>query len=242
MIFFLADDYKYMSRIAANYLSAQVILKPGSVIGLATGETPIGTYNQHETWYKKGDIDFSQTKTVNLDEYKGLGGSDPQSYRYFMNANLFHIVNIPYEHTYIPDGTESDSIKACDDYNRLLSETGSADIQVLGLGHDGHIGFNEPAEDFPKFTHCVDLTESTIEANKRFFASEDDVPRQAYTMGIKNIMQAKKILDVVSGEDKADILKEVLYGAITPQVPASILQLHNDVTIVADEAALSKIK
>ena len=137
---------------------------------------------------------------------------------------------------------EKDSQKACNAYNEIIRQQGGIDLQLLGLGHNGHIGFNEPGAAFEKETHCVDLTESTIEANKRFFASEDDVPRQAYTMGIKNIMQAKKILVVVSGEDKADILKEVLYGAITPQVPASILQLHNDVTIVADEAALSKIK
>ena len=159
-----------------------------------------------------------------------------------MNYNLFNHVNIDKSRTFVPDGLENDSQKACDVYNEIIRQQGGIDLQLLGLGHNGHIGFNEPGAAFEKETHCVDLTESTIEANKRFFASEDDVPRQAYTMGIKNIMQAKKILVVVSGEDKADILKEVLYGAITPQVPASILQLHNDVTIVADEAALSKIK
>ena len=159
-----------------------------------------------------------------------------------MNQNLFNHVNIDKARTFVPDGLEKDSQKACNAYNEIIRQQGGIDLQLLGLGHNGHIGFNEPGAAFEKETHCVDLTESTIEANKRFFASEDDVPRQAYTMGIKNIMQAKKILVVVSGEDKADILKEVLYGAITPQVPASILQLHNDVTIVADEAALSKIK
>lgn len=159
-----------------------------------------------------------------------------------MNYNLFNHVNIDKARTFVPDGLEKDSQKACNAYNEIIRQQGGIDLQLLGLGHNGHIGFNEPGAAFEKETHCVDLTESTIEANKRFFASEDDVPRQAYTMGIKNIMQAKKILVVVSGEDKADILKEVLYGAITPQVPASILQLHNDVTIVADEAALSKIK
>ena len=159
-----------------------------------------------------------------------------------MNYHLFNHVNIDKARTFVPDGLEKDSQKACNAYNEIIRQQGGIDLQLLGLGHNGHIGFNEPGAAFEKETHCVDLTESTIEANKRFFASEDDVPRQAYTMGIKNIMQAKKILVVVSGEDKADILKEVLYGAITPQVPASILQLHNDVTIVADEAALSKIK
>ena len=158
-----------------------------------------------------------------------------------MHKHLFDRVNIKLENTNVPDGTQEDAEKECARYEALIESMGGVDIQLLGLGHNGHIGFNEPAADFAVTTHCVDLTESTIEANKRFFESEDDVPRQAYTMGIKNIMQAKKILVVVSGEDKADILKEVLYGPITPEVPASILQLHNDVTIVADEAALSKI-
>ena len=236
-----AQDYKDMSRKAANIISAQMILKPESVIGLATGSTPIGVYDQLTEWYKKGDLDFSQVTSINLDEYKGLSPENDQSYRYFMNTNLFDHVNINKFHTFVPNGLEADSKKACDEYNQIIREQGGIDLQLLGLGHNGHIGFNEPGAAFEKETHCVDLTESTIEANKRFFESEDDVPRQAYTMGIKNIMQAKKILVVVSGEDKADILKEVLYGPITPEVPASILQLHNDVTIVADEAALSKI-
>ena len=158
-----------------------------------------------------------------------------------MNHNLFDHINIRKDHTFVPNGREPDAEKACDDYNKIIHDLDGIDLQLLGLGHNGHIGFNEPGAAFEKETHCVDLTESTIEANKRFFESEDDVPRQAYTMGIKNIMQAKKILVVVSGEDKAAILKEVLYGPITPEVPASILQLHNDVTIVADAAALSKI-
>ena len=235
-----AQDYKDMSRKAANIISAQMILKPESVIGLATGSTPIGVYDQLTEWYKKGDLDFSQVTSINLDEYKGLSPENNQSYRYFMNTNLFNHVNINKSHTFVPNGLEADSKKACDDYNEIIRSQGGIDLQLLGLGHNGHIGFNEPGAAFEKETHCVDLTESTIEANKRFFESEDDVPKQAYTMGIKNIMQAKKILVVVSGADKADILKEVLYGPITPEVPASILQLHNDVTVVADEAALAK--
>ena len=234
-------DYADMSRKAANIISAQIIMKPNCVLGLATGSSPVGTYKQLIEWYKKGDLDFSQVTSVNLDEYKGLSPENDQSYRYFMNTNLFDHVNIDKTRTFVPDGLEADSEKACNDYNAVIRKQGGVDLQLLGLGHNGHIGFNEPGAAFEKETHCVDLTESTIEANKRFFESEDDVPRQAYTMGIKNIMQAKKILVVVSGEDKADILKEVLYGPITPEVPASILQLHNDVTIVADEAALSKI-
>lgn len=242
MVIYKAKNYQDMSRKAANIISAQIIMKPNCVLGLATGSSPVGTYKQLIEWYEKGDLDFSQVTSINLDEYKGLSPENDQSYRYFMNTNLFDHVNIDKTRTFVPNGLEPDSKKACNDYNQIIQEEGPIDLQLLGLGHNGHIGFNEPGEAFEKETHCVDLTESTIEANKRFFESEDDVPRQAYTMGIKNIMQAKKILVVVSGADKADILKEVLYGPITPEVPASILQLHNDVTIVADEAALSEIE
>ena len=216
-------DYQEMSRQAANILSAQVILKPDCVLGLATGSTPIGTYDQLVDWYNKGDVDFSQVRTVNLDEYRGLTRDNDQSY------------------TNVPDGTQEDAEKECARYEALIESMGGVDIQLLGLGHNGHIGFNEPAADFAVTTHCVDLTESTIEANKRFFESADDVPRQAYTMGIGTIMKAKKILLVVNGEGKADIVAKAFFGPVTPEVPASILQLHRDVTIVADKAALSKI-
>ena len=236
-----ATDYNDMSRKAANYIGALIINKPDCVLGLATGSTPIGTYKNLVAGYENGDYDFSNVRSVNLDEYKGLPKENEQSYYYFMHEHLFNHVNIKEENTNVPDGTQPDGEKECARYEELIRSLGGVDLQLLGLGHNGHIGFNEPADAFDKTTHCVDLTESTIEANKRFFESEDDVPRQAYTMGIKNIMQAKKILVVVSGEDKAAILKEVLYGPITPEVPASILQLHNDVTIVADAAALSKI-
>lgn len=242
MKFYCGEDYKAMSRIAANIISAQIIMKPDCVLGLATGSSPEGTYAQLVEWYKKGDLDFSQVTSVNLDEYKGLSGDNDQSYRYFMNHNLFDSVNIRKECTYVPDGLNEDSDAACREYEEIIARAGGIDLQLLGLGHNGHIGFNEPAEDFPKTTHCVDLTESTIQANKRFFENEADVPRQAYTMGIGTIMNAKKILVVVSGEDKAEILNQVINGPITPKVPASILQLHPDVTIVADEAALSKVK
>ncbi|PNV58954.1 glucosamine-6-phosphate deaminase [Clostridium sp. chh4-2] len=234
-------DYQEMSRKAANVISAQVIMKPDCVLGLATGSTPIGTYKQLIDWYNKGDLDFSEVKSVNLDEYKGLSKDNDQSYYYFMYNNLFKHINIKLENTNVPDGTEPDSDKECSRYDDVINSLGGADLQLLGLGHNGHIGFNEPDDSFAKTTHCVDLQESTIEANKRFFADINDVPRQAYTMGIKTIMQAKKILLVVSGEDKAEILREVLTGPITPKVPASILQLHNDVIVVADEAAMSKM-
>ena len=237
-----AKDYKDMSRKAANILSAQVIMKPNCVLGLATGSTPIGTYAQLVEWYNKGDLDFSNVTTVNLDEYRGLDRENDQSYYYFMNRHLFGKVNVNHERTFLPDGTEKDSEKACADYNQIIEDVGGVDLQLLGLGHNGHIGFNEPGDVFKAKTHCVDLTETTIKANQRFFASIDDVPRQAYTMGIQTIMQARKILVVVSGEDKAGIVKEAFFGPITPRVQASVLQLHPDVTVVADEAALSLVK
>ena len=241
MRIYKAKDYVDMSRKAANIVSAQVIMKPNCVLGLATGSTPIGLYKQLVEWYNKGDLDFSEVMTVNLDEYKGLSRDNDQSYYYFMHQNLFDHVNIPAENTYLPNGMEPDSQKECQEYTDLLQSLGGVDLQLLGIGHNGHIGFNEPGEAFDKQVHCVNLTQSTIEANKRFFASADDVPKQAYTMGIKTIMQAKKILIVASGEDKAEIVRDAYFGPITPKVPASVLQLHNDVALVADEAALSKL-
>ena len=241
MKIYKAKDYKDMSRKAANIISAQVIMKPNCVLGLATGSTPIGTYDQLVEWYNKGDLDFSEVTTVNLDEYKGLPRTNDQSYYYFMHQHLFDRVNIDPERTNVPNGMEPDAEKECGRYEELIRSLGGVDLQLLGLGHNGHIGFNEPGEAFEKETHCVDLTESTIEANKRFFASADDVPKQAYTMGIKTIMQAKKILIVVNGENKADIVERAFFGPVTPEVPAPILQLHNDVTLVGDEAALAKI-
>ena len=227
MRIYKATDYNDMSRKAANIISAQIIMKPDCVLGLATGSSPVGTYKQLIEWYNKNDLDFSEVTSINLDEYKGLSPEDPQSYRYFMNTHLFDHVNIDKNRTF---GAE---------YNANIIKQGGIDLQLLGIGRNGHIGFNEPGTVFKKETHCVDLTESTIEANKRFFASEADVPRQAYSLGIKNIMQARKILVIVSGKDKADALYNAVHGEITPAVPASILQLHNDVTIVADADALN---
>lgn len=241
MRIYKTKDYEDMSRKAANIISAQVIMKPDCVLGLATGSTPIGLYKQLVEWFEKGDLDFSKVQTVNLDEYKGLNRENDQSYYYFMHDNLFDHINIPEENTHLPNGMEMDSEKECARYTKLIQSMGGVDLQLLGIGHNGHIGFNEPSESFDKEVHCVNLTQSTIEANKRFFASADDVPKQAYTMGIKTIMQAKKILIVANGEGKADIVRDAFFGPITPQVPASVLQLHNDVTLVADEAALSKV-
>ncbi len=236
-----AKDYDDMSRKAANIIAAQIIMKSDCVLGLATGSTPIGTYKELVAAYENGDLDFSQVTTVNLDEYKGITKENDQSYYYFMNDNLFSKVNVRKECTFLPDGMEPDSKKACEEYDKIVEKVGGQDLQLLGLGHNGHIGFNEPSDIFKAGTHCVDLTESTIKANQRFFASYDDVPKQAYTMGIKTIMAAKKILVVVSGKDKAPILKEVINGPITPEVQASVLQLHDDVIIVADEDALSML-
>lgn len=241
MQIYRAKDYEDMSRKAANIIASQVVLKPDCVLGLATGSTPIGAYKNLVEKYEQGDLDFSQVTTVNLDEYKGLPRENDQSYYYFMHDNLFDHVNVKPENTHLPDGTKEDANEECARYEELIRSLGGQDLQLLGLGHNGHIGFNEPDAIFEKATHCVDLQESTIEANKRFFASADDVPKQAYTMGIGTIMQAKKILIIVSGEDKADIVRDAFFGPVTPRVPASILQMHSDVTLVADEAALSKI-
>ena len=230
-----------MSRRAANLISAEVIRRPDCVLGLATGSTPIGTYKQLTAWNQKGDFSFREVRTVNLDEYKGLAGTHDQSYRYFMQTNLFDHIDIIQENTNVPDGLADDPEAECARYDELVKSLGYADLQLLGLGRNGHIGFNEPCDRFVKETHVVDLTESTIEANARFFASADDVPKQALTMGIGCIMAARRVLLIASGADKADALYNAVCGPITPQCPASVLQLHSDVVIVGDEAALSKL-
>lgn len=234
------NDYRDMSRKAANIIAAQIIMKPQCVLGLATGSTPLGTYAELVERYNSGDLDFSGVSTVNLDEYRGLSRDNDQSYHYFMHNNLFRHINICLDRTFVPDGMESDSDRACQAHEDKIRELGGIDLQLLGLGNNGHIGFNEPADAFEKETHLVDLTESTISANARFFDRIEDVPTQAYTMGIKTIMQAKKILVVVNGSGKADIVAKAFWGPVTPQVPASILQLHPDVTVVADAEALAE--
>ena len=236
-----AKDYQDMSNKAADVIASQITLKPDSVLGLATGSTPVGAYKELISKCAQGRLDFSRATTVNLDEYKGLPRDNDQSYYYFMNDNLFKDINIDAGRTFLPDGTVEDSAKACQDYDDIIAKVGGIDLQLLGLGHNGHIGFNEPSDIFAKDTNCVNLTEKTIEANKRFFASAAEVPRQAYTMGIRTIMLAEKILVVVSGEDKAEIFKKAFWGEVTPQVPASILQLHKNVIVVADEAAMSLV-
>lgn len=241
MLLYKVKDYAQLSRKAADIISAQIIIKPASVLGLATGSTPIGTYQELVARFQRGELDFSAVSSANLDEYRGLSPEHDQSYRYFMNRHLFDHVNIDRSKTHVPDGKEEDAAKACEDYNRVLHSLGGVDLQLLGLGHNGHIGFNEPSDRFICDVHCVDLSKSTIEANTRFFSSSDEVPKQAYTMGIRNIMNAKTVLLLVSGEAKAGILKEVLYGPVCPEVPASVLQLHPDFRVIADEAALHAI-
>ena len=234
-------DYEEMSRRAAAIISAQILLKPDCVLGLATGSSPEGLYQNLIRQYENKELDFSRVTSVNLDEYKGLAPDHEQSYRRFMNDHLFDHVNIDKARTFVPDGLNEDSEKACLEYDQLIARTGGVDLQLLGIGNNGHIGFNEPADAFACGTHCVELTQSTIDANKRFFASEDLVPRYAYTMGIRNIMEAKKILLIVSGKEKAEALKAALTGPVTPKVPASVLQLHRDVVVVADEDALGLV-
>lgn len=234
-----ARNGKEASRCTANIISAQVILKPDCVLGLATGSSPVETYKQLIKWYEQGDLDFSQTHTVNLDEYVGLAADHNQSYAWFMHNNLFDHINIDPSNTYLPNGLELDAKKECARYDSIIHGLGGVDLQLLGIGPNGHIGFNEPCDEFVKGTHCVDLTQATIDANSRFFESADQVPRQAYTMGILDIMQAKKIVMIVTGKNKAQAVHDAFCGPVTPQVPASILQLHPDFTLVADEDALS---
>ena len=242
MRFISCADYTAMSRQAANLISAQVIVKPNCVLGLATGSTPIGTYKQLIEWYNKGDLSFADVRSVNLDEYKGLSGDHDQSYRYFMQNNLFNHVDIDVANTSVPNGKAEDADAECAAYDAHIRELGGIDLQLLGMGHNGHIGFNEPADEFVGPTHVVELAQSTIDANKRFFASEADVPRQALTMGMAAILQARSVVVVVSGEDKAEIVHKAFFGPITPRVPASLLQLHPNVTVVGDEAAFSVLR
>ena len=234
-------DYEAMSLRAARIMAAEVIRKPECVLGLATGSTPVGAYRQLSQWNQEGQLSFREVRTVNLDEYKGLEPTHDQSYRYFMQVNFFDHLDILRENTHVPNGMAADADAECKRYDELIRSLGYADLQLLGIGHNGHIGFNEPGSAFVAPTHVVDLTERTIEANSRFFASADDVPRQAMTMGIGCIMAARRILRVVSGEDKAQAIYDAFCGPIDPKCPASILQLHPDVVLVGDKAALHKL-
>lgn len=224
-------NYEEMSALAAEILGAQVLLKPRCVLGLATGSTPIGTYAKLVEAHRQGRLDFSQVRTVNLDEYCGLSADNPQSYRYFMEQHLFSQVNIARENTHLPQGDAPDAEKESERYEALVEQLGWADLQLLGIGHNGHIGFNEPTDSFPAKVHPVALTESTIQANSRLFDKVEDVPVRAITMGIGTILKARRIL-LLAGADKRDILEKALTGNVTPWVPASVLQLHRDVTVI----------
>ena len=225
-------NYAEMSKRAADLIAAQVLLKPDAVLGLATGSTPIGLYDELVRRYEAGELDFSAIRSVNLDEYCGLDGTNDQSYLYFMNTHLFDRVNIDPKNTNVPNGKATDFAAEGERYDALIRQLGGIDIQLLGIGLDGHIGFNEPDDAFTGPTHEVKLDPSTIAANARFFASEDEVPRSAITMGMASIMQARRVLLVANGNSKAEILKKALFGPITPQVPASLLQLHPDLTVI----------
>lgn len=234
-------DAQAIGEAAATIFSAQVIAKPDSVLGLATGSSPIPTYNQMIDLYKKGIVDYSKVTTFNLDEYITLGHDHPQSYYYFMQENLFKGINVPAENIHVPCGTAEDIDAEGKRYDAMIAEAGGIDVQILGIGNNGHIAFNEPCDNFPMGTHKVALTESTIEANTRFFENSDEVPRWAISMGIGSIMKARKIILVATGAAKADAVYGMVKGPVTPECPASILQMHPDVTIFADEAAASKL-
>lgn len=233
----VADTYEEMSRLAADEIAAVMAEKPNCVLGLATGTTPIGLYADLVARHERGELSFADVSSYNLDEYRGLPGTHEQSYRYFMQDNLFDHVDIDVARTHVPDGSNPDAQAACEAYEQAIEEAGGVDIQLLGLGHNGHIGFNEPCDEFPKETHVVQLTESTIQANSRLFDSIDEVPREAYTMGVGTIMRARRILVVANGEGKAQIVRDAFTGPVTPQVPASVLQFHPNVTVIVDKEA-----
>ena len=239
--FIIAKDYTDMSEKAAMLFLRQVNKKDNSLLGLATGSSPIGIYKNLIKWHRDGLLDFSAVKTVSLDEYVGLGVSNPQSFRHFMNENLFDHINIKPENTHIPNGLADDLIKEVAEYEKRIEMLGGIDMQLLGIGRNAHIGFNEPSDSFATNTHIVNLTQDTREANARFFNSIDEVPTKALTMGIGTIMRAKKIVLVSYGENKADALYKSFFESTNPRVPGSILQYHADVTVVADRAAMSRI-
>jgi glucosamine-6-phosphate deaminase len=238
----VAKNYEELSRKAGNLFASQLILKSNAVIGLATGSSPVGMYKELIQSYQDGDIDFDEVVSFNLDEYIGLSPDNEQSYHYFMRQNLFDHINIRPENIHIPSGVAVDMTIAAQFYDKMIEEAGGIDIQILGIGNNGHIGFNEPDVKFEARTHIVELEPDTIEANSRFFDSIDQVPTQAISMGIKNIMQSRKIVLIASGQGKAKVVQAMIEGPITPELPASVLQLHPDVTVILDEAAASLLK
>lgn len=238
----VVNDYKEMSKEAAVLVKKQIEEKETSVLGLATGSTPIGMYKELIEFCKKGEIDFSKVQTFNLDEYYGLNGENEQSYHYYMNNNFFGHINIKAENTHIPNGMSTNIEEECRNYEFMIESCGGIDLQILGIGNNGHIGFNEPGSSLDARTQLVDLKEKTIEANSRFFESKDEVPKKALSMGIRTIMNAKKIVLLASGDDKADAIYRTVQGKIDNSMPASILQLHPNVTIILDKAAARLLK
>ena len=231
------DTYKKMSEEAAKIIAGQLWVKPDSVLGLATGSTPVELYQNLVWLYQTVGLDFSQATSFNLDEYVGLTAEDPQSYHHFMYENLFNHVNMRRDRIFFPNGMAADAEREAEDYEARIAAAGGIDMQLLGIGRNAHIGFNEPGEAFAKATHKVALKESTIEANARFFASAAEVPREAMSMGIGTIFHARHIVLLASGAEKAEAVRDAVEGTITPSVPASILQLHPNVTLIVDHAA-----
>lgn len=238
----IEKDYEAMSKRAAEEMATVIKEKSNCVLGLATGGTPVAMYKELIKMYNEGKLDFSKVLSINLDEYRGLSGDHPQSYRYFMNTNLFNHININKENTFVPNGMAEDAESECKAYDHRIKQVGGIDIQLLGIGPNGHVGFNEPDECLDMNTHVTSLKKSTIEANARFFESIDEVPKEALTMGLGGIMKAKKILLIASGKNKAQVIAKLASGKITTKVPATLLQVHPDVTIIVDEEAASLIK
>ena len=238
---YIESNYEEMSKKAAYILSSQIRLYPQSVIGLATGGTPVGMYKELVRMHKEEDLDFSELTTFNLDEYYPISKDNPQSYYYYMMDNLFSHVNIDINRVHIPNGMAEDVKEECKNYEKMIRNAGGVSLQILGIGPNGHIGFNEPDTKLEPYTHLVELDEKTIEANSRYFNTIEEVPRQALSMGVKTIMGAKKLVLLASGENKAEVIKEAIKGSITPKIPASFLQLHPDVTFILDTEAASQL-
>ena len=238
----VVNSYEELSKVAASEFSKVIKEKPDAILGLATGGSPIGMYKELIKMYENKELDFSKITTVNLDEYIGLNPEHSQSYRYFMNDNLFNHINIDVANTFVPNGLAKDLEVECKEYDKRIIELGGIDIQLLGVGNNGHIAFNEPDEHLSAGTHVISLTENTIEANARFFDNIDDVPRTAITMGVGGIMKAKKIILIASGESKAEAIKGLFSGKITTENPASMLQMHRDVTVIVDKEAAKLIE
>ncbi|WP_436373591.1 glucosamine-6-phosphate deaminase [Cytobacillus sp. BC1816] len=234
-------DYNHMSQKAAQLMIEKIRQQPGMTLGLATGSTPKGVYAELIKDHQKNGTSYEKITTINLDEYIGLLPSDPNSYRHFMNSELFDHLDIRLEHTHLPNGAAEDMPQESERYEQLIKDLANIDLQLLGIGRNGHIGFNEPGTSFHSRTHIVDLAESTRKANARFFNSIEDVPAQAITMGIASILDSREILLLASGSAKAEAIRQLVYGEPDEQFPASALKLHENVTIIADEEALSLV-